>query len=99
MPLALAMDFCRLPRWSIAAAAITPASLERFFRYLIFPGERLIDAPPPFSLAMARKPSRNAKARSATGIGPSGFLTRTQKGSGHLCPAASHDLGHLVLKM
>ena len=39
-PLAVAIDFCKLPRWSIAAAAMIPLSFERAFRCFNFPGER-----------------------------------------------------------
>jgi len=38
-PRADARDFCRLPRWSIAAAAITPRSLDSAFIRLSFPSE------------------------------------------------------------
>ena len=41
-PFAAAIDFRRLPRWSMAAAAITPFSLESAFRCLIFPSESCI---------------------------------------------------------
>src|SRR5579871_275215 len=37
-PFADASDFCKLPRWSIAAAAIMPSLFERAFRCLSFPG-------------------------------------------------------------
>ena len=38
-PFALAMDFCREPRWSIAAAVMTPFSLETASKLFIFPSE------------------------------------------------------------
>src|ERR1700733_12810390 len=37
-PFSLASDFCREPRWSIAAAAITPRSLDTFLSPASLPG-------------------------------------------------------------
>ena len=37
-PFSLARDFCREPRWSIAAAAMMPRSLETFLRPASLPG-------------------------------------------------------------
>src|SRR5580698_9137584 len=37
-PFSLARDFCREPRWSMAAAAMTPRSFETAFRPASLPG-------------------------------------------------------------
>src|ERR1700722_17220711 len=37
-PFSLASDFCREPRWSMAAAAMTPRSFETFLRPASLPG-------------------------------------------------------------
>src|ERR1700684_1117294 len=37
-PFSLARDFCREPRWSMAAAAMMPRSLETFLRPASLPG-------------------------------------------------------------
>ena len=39
-PLALAIDFCKLPRWSIAAAAMIPSSFDSAFMCFNLPAER-----------------------------------------------------------
>ena len=39
-PFALAIDFCKLPRWSIAAAAMIPSLFENAFMCFNFPAER-----------------------------------------------------------
>src|SRR5579859_211034 len=45
-PFSLASDFCSDPRWSMAAAAITPRWLETAFIPASFPGVRFIVIPP-----------------------------------------------------
>src|SRR5215472_7284846 len=40
-PFDLASDFARLPRWSMAAAAMTPFLFESAFMCWILPGEKL----------------------------------------------------------
>ena len=45
MPRAAASDFCRLPRWSMAAAAMTPSLFESAFRWRIFPSDKLTKTP------------------------------------------------------
>src|ERR1700733_14382203 len=39
-PFALAIDFCKLPRWSIAAAAMIPSLFESAFMCFNLPAER-----------------------------------------------------------
>src|SRR5579864_1444516 len=41
-PFSLARDFCSEPRWSMAAAAMTPRSVETLFRPANFPGVSFI---------------------------------------------------------
>src|SRR5271155_3995246 len=44
-PFSLARDFCSEPRWSIAAAAITPRSFDTAFRPASLPGVSFIKPP------------------------------------------------------
>src|ERR1700680_609212 len=56
MPLPLAMDFCRLPRWSIAAAAMIPFLLESAFMWRTLPSDKLINLPFRLNPATGRAP-------------------------------------------
>ncbi len=46
MPFSLAIELISEPRWSIAAAAITPRSLETAFMPFCFPAVTFIEMPP-----------------------------------------------------
>src|ERR1700691_5003402 len=48
-PFAVARDFARLPRWSMAAAAMMPSLLDSAFMCCSLPGERLTRNAPCFS--------------------------------------------------